>query len=47
MTVISIHALREESDVILGITIISNDFISIHALREESDNAQVICVGLT
>ena len=34
--VISIHALREESDGI-GVDIVAGLYISIHALREESD----------
>ena len=35
--VISIHALREESDIILFLAAILQTQISIHALREESD----------
>ena len=34
---ISIHALREESDIILFLAAILQTQISIHALREESD----------
>ena len=34
---ISIHALREESDIDLPEWTTRPDFISIHALREESD----------
>ena len=35
--IISIHALREESDFILVLVVQSLCLISIHALREESD----------
>ena len=38
-TNISIHALREESDL-LPLEVIRRQKISIHALREESDNLQ-------
>ena len=34
---ISIHALREESDLFSAVAFFSNGRISIHALREESD----------
>ena len=38
-SVISIHALREESDSTATSSICAQVMISIHALREESDNA--------
>ena len=38
---ISIHALREESDPLAGVKY-SDDLISIHALREESDSSGFI-----
>ena len=41
---ISIHALREESDVNAGASL-ENAVISIHALREESDVFSVDVVG--
>ena len=34
---ISIHALREEGDCVLGYITIFTERISIHALREEGD----------
>ena len=36
---ISIHALREESDMTVGVGTVGNLLISIHALREESDTS--------
>ena len=39
-TGISIHALREESDIISYETTLTICAISIHALREESDYAK-------
>ncbi len=38
MTMISIHALREEGDTSAGITYTAST-ISIHALREEGDQS--------
>ncbi len=38
---ISIHALREEGDVVFPQTIISRVMISIHALREEGDPTEL------
>ena len=35
---ISIHALREEGDVLLTIDCVLSNLISIHALREEGDS---------
>ena len=34
---ISIHALREEGDVMLRVVVFAGNVISIHALREEGD----------
>ena len=36
---ISIHALREEGDCVMGYITIFTERISIHALREEGDDA--------
>ena len=36
-TIISIHALREESDLRIPAHVYVINYISIHALREESD----------
>ena len=36
-TIISIHALREESDAMNNTAVDLSTIISIHALREESD----------
>ena len=36
---ISIHALREEGDLVLCAIGVSSENISIHALREEGDRA--------
>ena len=38
---VSIHALREEGDVLRVIRDVRNAGVSIHALREEGDPAQI------
>ena len=40
---ISIHALREESDIKLAMFYVYHLLISIHALREESDSSYIKC----
>ena len=43
---ISIHALREESDLVISVPPGTAHLISIHALREESDRIQMFgCNG--